>query len=277
MRKLIASLASLRLIVLFSGAALFAELAYAEDLVIPGSGNPEHVLGELAQAFNAGQSRHRALVPMTTGTAGAIREVGEGTAALGRVGRPLNAAELALGLRYLPFGRDCVAVVGGAAVNARGITGEQLKAVFAGTITNWSTLGGKAGPIRVIGKEKTDTIRQQVEKKYGDLNFGDAVKIVHLDSQVLELLDRYPTSFATLNRSALDASRTKLAILALDGVEPNLENLESGRCPVSIEFGLIHRSGGIGPAAKAFVDFIGTDQAAKIMRVHGVMPLNAPR
>lgn len=35
----------------------------AEDLVIPGSGNPEHLLKQMAKAFNARQSQHRVLVP----------------------------------------------------------------------------------------------------------------------------------------------------------------------------------------------------------------------
>ena len=77
----------------------------------------------------------------------------------------------------MPLARDAIAVAGGATVNARGISGAQLVAVFAGKITDWSVLGGKAAPIRVIGKEKTDTIRQQVEKKFGDLVMGDAVRI----------------------------------------------------------------------------------------------------
>lgn len=277
MKKPIRLPALLRTLVLLSGAAFFAQSAHADELVIPGSGNPEHVLDELAREFNAGQSRHRVLVPATTGTAGAVRDVSEGTAVLGRVGRPLNAAELSRGLTYLPFARDVIAVAGGAAVNARGLSGAQLVAVFAGKITDWSVLGGKPAPIRVIGKEKNDTIRQQIEKKFGDLTMGDAVKIVHLDSQVLELLERYPTSFATLNRSALAASRTRLAILALDGVEPSLENLESWRYPLSVEFGLIHKSGGLSPAAKAFLEFIRTEQAAKIMRAQGVLPLMTQR
>ena len=276
MRKPIGLLALLCILVMLMSVALLAESASAEDLVIPGSGNPEHVLGELARAFNAGQTRHRVLVPPTTGTAGAVRDVSEGTAVLGRVGRPLDAAELARGLTYLPLARDAIAVAGGATVNARGISGAQLVAVFAGKITDWSVLGGKAAPIRVIGKEKTDTIRQQVEKKFGDLVMGDAVRIVHLDSQVLELIDRYPTSFATLNRSALGATRNRVAILTLDGVEPSLENLESGRYPLSVDFGLIHKSGGVSLAAKAFLEFIGTGQAVKIMRAQGVLPLNAP-
>ena len=58
-------------------ALVFAGCAVADDLVIPGSGNPEYILGQLAKAFNARQSQHRVVVPPSTGTAGALRDVGE--------------------------------------------------------------------------------------------------------------------------------------------------------------------------------------------------------
>ena len=65
--------------------------AVGEMLTIPGSGNPEFVLSELATAFNARQSEHRVVVPPSSGHAGAIRDVSDGVAAMGRVGRPLSS------------------------------------------------------------------------------------------------------------------------------------------------------------------------------------------
>lgn len=121
----------------FPGTSVLAEV-----LTIPGSGNPAYVLGELAKAFNARQTEHRVVIPTSSGDAGAVRDVHEGVAVLGRVGRPLNSEEKAKGLTYLPLGRDAVVVVAGAAVTAKGISSEQLAAVFGGTITDWRLLGG---------------------------------------------------------------------------------------------------------------------------------------
>lgn len=267
----------LRIAAAWVGALFLAASACAEELTVPGSGNPEHVLGELARAFNARQAQHRVVVPPSSGTAGAVRDVSEGIAALGRVGRPLKDAELARGLTYLPLGRDAVAVAAGAGVTVRGISVGQVAAVFGGKVTDWSRLGGKPGPIRVIGKEGTDAVRQQLGKLIPDLTFGDAVKVVHLDTQLIELLDRYPTSFAAMNRSALDACRSKVVVLALDGVEPSLENLENGRYPLWLELGLIHRASGLSPAGKAFLEFIRSAEGMRILRAHGVLPLTTAR
>lgn len=248
--------------------------ASAEELVVPGSGNNEFVVRELAKAFNARQTQHRVTVPPSSGMAGAVRDVSEGVSSLGRVGRPLRDVELAKGLAYLPLGRDAIAVAGGAAVTARKISTEQLKAVFSGKITEWTALGGQQAPIRVIGKESTDAIRSQITAHFKDLAYADTVKIAHLDTQLLELLDRYPTSFAIINRSALGACKTKVVTLALDGVEPSLDNIANGRYPLIMEFGLIHKTTGLSPASKAFIEFIRSADGEKTLRSYGVVPKN---
>ena len=267
----------LPLVALAIGALALPGLAIAEALNVPGSGNPEHVLGELARAFNAGQAQHHVTIPPTSGAAGAVRDVSSGIAGLGRIGRPLKVDERALGLVYVPLARDAIAIAAGAGVTARGIALAQVKAVFAGEITDWRELGGKPGPIRVIGKEPTDSTRQQFEKAHGTLIFGDAVKLVHLDNQLLELLDRYPTSFAIINRSALGACRTKVVTVALDGVESSPENIETGRYPLAMEWGVIHRTEGLTAAGRAFIDFIRSAEGKKILHDHGSHPLGVAR
>lgn len=52
----------------------------AETLTIPGSGNPQYLLSELARTFNERQTTYKVVVPISTGSAGAIRDVTNGTA-----------------------------------------------------------------------------------------------------------------------------------------------------------------------------------------------------
>lgn len=259
------------------GAALLsANAVLAEDLTIPGSGNPEYVLRRLAGEFNSQQSQHRVIVPPSSGTAGALRDVGEGVSSLGRVGRPLKDEEKAKGFTFLPIGIDPVVLVGGAAVSAKSLSQQQLLDIYTGKITNWGEVGGKSAPIRAIGREVTDASRQalqQLIKPLKDIQFGSNVKVAHLDPQVVELLDRYPTSLAFLNRSALSACQTKVVPLAIDGVAPTPENVEQGRYPVMLEFGLVYRgANGLSAAGRAFVDFIRSPKGQGILKQSGVVP-----
>lgn len=255
-------------------ALLLTHSAFAEELVIPGSGNPEHVLNVLAAAFNRQQAQHRVIVPPSTGTSGGLRDVAAGTAVLGRVGRPLKKDELASGLIYLPLGRDPVTFVGGAGVTVTGLTQAQAVDVYTGKVTNWRELGGKPSPIRAIGREATDTTRQslsRVIKPFEAINYGDDVKLVHLDPQMIELLDRFPGSLGFLNRSALAACKTKVVRLALDGIESTPQNVGVGRYPLWLEFGLIHKAGSVSPAARAFIEFVHSPAGVGVLREQGVL------
>lgn len=262
-------------LVLASALALStAGAARAENLIIPGSGNPEFILGELAKAFNARQSAHRVIVPPSVGTAGALREVEEGTATMGRVGRPLKPAERERGLTYVPLGRDAVVFVAGAAVTVRNVTRQQMVEVYTGKLTDWRELGGKPGPIRAVGREVTDASRQVLDRvipAFANIRFHEGVKVVHLDPHLIELLDRYPTSLGFLNRSALDAARTKVVKLALDGVEPSPDNLKSGRYPMWLEFGLIYKPGALTDAGREFLQFVQSPAGLRILQDRGVL------
>lgn len=249
----------------------------AEDLVIPGSGNPEHVLKQMAKVFNARQSQYRVLVPPSSGTAGALRDVGDGVSTLGRVGRPLKDEERARGFSFLPLGRDPIVLVGGAGVTVRNLTAQQVIDIYTGKLLNWSALGGKAAPIRAIGREPSDASRQALQKvipAFRDIVFGSNVKVAHLDPHLLELLDRYPSSLGFINRSALAACNTAVVPLAFEGVAPTPENLEKGSYPLSLEFGLIYKtSTGMSPAAKAFVEFSRSPEGLRVLAEHGVLPM----
>lgn len=265
--------------------AVFAGLvtappARAEELVIPGSGNPEFVLAQLAAAFNAAQKQHRVVVPDSTGTAGAIRDLREGKTSVGRVGRPLKEAERNRGLNYFAIGKDAVVFVAGSGVTARGLTRQQAYEIYSGKLTDWQELGAKPGPIRVIGREDTDASRQVINREilpFALLKFPPHVKVVNLDPQMLALLDRYPTSQGFLNRSALAAAKTKLNLLALDAVEPTPENLENGRYPLWLEFGLAYMTGALSSAGAEFMAFIDSAEGVRILRQHGVLPVRDRR
>ncbi|MDG4552111.1 MAG: substrate-binding domain-containing protein [Candidatus Contendobacter sp.] len=249
--------------------------AFAEELSIPGSGNPEYVLTQLAKAFNRQQSQHTVTIPSSIGTAGALRDIEAGTASLGRVGRPLKDDERGKGIVYVALGRDPVAFVAGAGVTVRGITSARAVDVFSGKLTDWSELGGGPAPIRAVGRETTDASRQAISrviKPFETIVFGGNIKVVHLDPELVALLDRFPTSLGFLNRSALGACATQVIPLALDGVEPTLENLEKGSYPLWLEPGLIHKPDALTPAGKAFLAFVRSPAGARILREHGILP-----
>ncbi len=248
----------------------------AETLTIPGSGNPQYLLNELARTFNERQTTYKVVIPISTGSAGAIRDVANGTASLGRVGRPLKEDEKKLGLSYLPLGRDPVVFGASAQGTATNITRESAIGIFEGKIKNWQELGGAPGMIRAIGRERSDASIQSIQKEisaFGQLVYGDDIKLAHLDHHLLELLDRYPHSFGFLNKSALLAAKTPVVILSFESTQPSTENLSSGRYPLWIEMGLIYKKSTLTKAAQAFMDFVQSPEGVQRIREHGLVPV----
>lgn len=255
--------------------ALTAGMAHAENLTITGSGNLEFVLGELAKAFNGSQSKHRVSVPPSTGTAGGLRDLMDGTTTLGRIGRPLREKERAEGLTFFPLGRDPVAFAGGSGVTVTSISPAQLIDVYTGKAGDWRELGGRPGPIRAVGRERTDASAQAISAvlpAFKDITLHESVKVVHLDPQMIALLDRYPTSFGFLNRSALLAAKTKLALLSLDGAAPTAENVASGRYPIWLEFGLAYHKARLTDGGREFLRFIESPAGDRVLRASGILP-----
>ncbi len=265
------------LALLLLGTLMFSSVR-SEELVIPGSGNPEYLLRALAKAFNAHQGEHKVVIPASNGTSGALREVELGNTTLGRTGRPLKAEERARGLSYIPLGRDAVVFVTGAGGSVKSITRSQAIDIYSGKTTDWADLGGQPGPIRAIGREGSDASRQAVDREisgFSTVKFNDQIKVVHLDPQLIELLDRFPTSLGFINNSAIYGAKTKLLPLALDGVSPSLENLISERYPLSLELGFVHKNGVLSPAVKAFLAFVRSPSGERILEQYNVLPLFA--
>jgi len=262
-----------------AGAAFMALVflwtpAAAEDLVVPGSGNADHALSLLVDAFNRNQQSHRVVLSPTSGSAAAIRDVESGVAVLGRVGRPLTDAERARGLVFVPIARDPVLLVGGTDVTARALTTQQVLAIYTGQVTHWQQIGGSHGPIRAIGREPSDASRRALGRAiapFETIRFDDRVKIVQLDSQMIDLLDRYPTSLGFLNRSALNAARTRLVELSLEGAAATADAVQAGRHDLWVEVGLIHKAGRVTPAARAFMNFVRSTDGESVLSSQGMI------
>ena len=260
---------------LVAAAITTSAAADGEQLVIPGSGNNEYVLAVLARTFNASQKVHQVVVPPSTGSAGALQAMEEKTATIARIGRPLKDSEHRRGVDYIPLGSDAVTFIAGTGVSVKSITAAQAFDIYSGKITNWSELGGKPAPIRAIGREGSDASRQIISRKitaFDKINYSDDVKIVHLDPQMISMLDRYPSSLGFLNLSALGAATTRLVPLALDGVPPSPANLESGTYPLRMDFGLLIRSDALTPAGREFLAFIRAAAGIRVLRENGVLP-----
>ena len=173
-----------------------------------------------------------------------------------------------------------VAVVGmGPVVNSDvdvdELTTEQLKGIFTGEITDWSQVGGTAGPIQVINRKAGSGTRATFESAVlAGATVPDSFKpVAEEDSSgtVVEKLQQTAGAISYLAFSYYDDSKFKA--LKVDGVEPKAENVESGDFKIwSYEH--MYTASDADEVTKAFIDYMLSDEVqGSLVEEKGFIPL----
>jgi phosphate transport system substrate-binding protein len=90
----------------------------------------------------------------------ALASLLKGQTDLAALSRPLTATEKAQGFVEVPVHRIKIALIVSAANSFQGsLRGDQFADIFRGQITDWSKVGGKAGPIRFIDHPDTSDLK----------------------------------------------------------------------------------------------------------------------
>jgi phosphate transport system substrate-binding protein len=245
-------------------------------LEIPGTGACELLLKELAAAFNQRHPGQQVIIPPSVGTVGGMRLVTSDQAVIVRVAQPLKEAHKGLGLTYLPFSRDPVVFVVGPKVPVRSITGSQLADIFSGRITSWQALGGPPALIRLLVRQPEDSsllIIQQHLEPFRQVVFDTAAKVLYTDPDMLAALQKYDFSIGWLPLSALQGANTPIHPLALDGMAPTPENVQSQRYRLVAENALVFKKQRLNDLAKTFIDFVFSREGQEIIKQLGAIPI----
>ena len=173
-----------------------------------------------------------------------------------------------------------VAVVGmGPVVNGDvdvdDLTTEQLRGIFTGQITDWSQVGGTAGPIQVINRKAGSGTRATFEGAVlAGATVPDSFKpVAEEDSSgtVVEKLQQTAGAISYLAFSYFDDAKFKA--LKVDGVEPKSANVESGDFKIwSYEH--MYTAADADDVTKAFIDYMLSDDVqGSLVEERGFIPL----
>lgn len=157
-----------------------------------------------------------------------------------------------------------VAVVGMAAVvnpaiKIDNLTSQQLVDIFAGKITNWSSVGGPDQKVVLVNRPKASGTRATF-KKYA-LGGAEEAAGIEEDSSgtVRKIIKETPGAIGYLALSYLDGS---VKAVNINGVEPNKDNIVTGKYPV---WAYMHcyTKGKPSGAVEAFLSYMMTDDVQK--------------
>jgi phosphate transport system substrate-binding protein len=261
-------------LVVFTALMILEKEAFAENLIIPGTGACEIILGDLAEAFNKLNPEDNVIVPRSTGSGGGISAVLKGQTHLARVARPLKDIEFKQGLAQLVFAKDAVAFVVGKDVEVKNLNSDQLTAIFSGKIENWKDVGGGSGLIRVIAREPGDSSLLVIEKhikEFRNMVVSPRAKVILHDRGAVETLDKYKNSIGYITMSSMRWAKGGIKPIAKDSVAPTRENIISGKYSLVEDYAFVYKKSSMTPLVWKFIDFVFSPQGRKIIEVSGLV------
>lgn len=210
-------------------------------------------------------------ITVTGGGSGVgVQQVGEGLVQIGNTGRPLKEGEIEkYGLVSFPFAIDGVAVVVSPENTVSELTKAQLKDIFAGKITNWKELGGADAAINLYVREDGSGTREVFEDKALDKGTSIAsANVVNSNGAMKTAVGRDKNAIGYVGIGHLDKS---VKGIVLDGMVPSQENAAADTYKIT-RLLYMNTKGEPEGLVKAFIDYIYTDDGAKIVKASGYIP-----
>ena len=141
-----------------------------------------------------------------------------------------------------------------------GLTKDQLISIFTGETTNWSEVGGPDEDIVLITRPESSGTRATFEKYALDGNKEASNTSMETDDSGVLLQNVRDTKGAIgyVALSYLTGEDTGVSTVAIDGVEPTLENTYNGTYPVWT-YEHMYTNGEPSEVVQAFLDYIMSD------------------
>ena len=201
------------------------------------------------------------------GSSAGIKAAIDGTADIGMSSRELSEEEKASGLVETVIAYDGIAVVVNPANAETGLTQEEVKGIFEGTITNWSEVGGADQDIIVVTREAGSGTRSAFEEIVGLLDEAKASTIT--DTALVSdgtgaVMATVASKEAAIGFISLGYMDDTVKALEIDGVAPTTESVKSGEYKISRPL-LLVATPSVKPEAQAVIDFITADAGQEIM------------
>ncbi len=168
-----------------------------------------------------------------TGSGAGVEAVSAGSVDIGNASRNLTDEEKAAGVVENIVAIDGIAVITDPANSAAGLTKDQLISIYTGEVKNWSEAGGADQAIVVVGREAGSGTRGAFEEILG---VEDACAYANELDSTGAVMAKVASTPGAIGYVSLDVLDDTVKTLAVDEVEPSVENIKNGSYMLSRPF-----------------------------------------
>jgi len=178
-------------------------------------------------------------------------------------------------VKEIPVAVDGLAIYLNAANPVKELSLDQLKGIYRGTITNWKDIGGKDGKIIAYGRENSSgTYAYFKEHVLANGDFHPSVQTLPGTSAVTNAVAKDPKSIGyggIAYAKGIHHAMVKKESTS-PGVEPSMENVLSGKYPIS-RYLYWYTAGEPAGEMKKLVDWVLGPEGQKLVQEVGYYPL----
>ena len=205
------------------------------------------------------------------GSSAGIANAMNGVSQIGMSSRDLKQEEIDSGIQELIIAYDGIVVVTHPSNNVKDLTTEQVKQIFTGEITNWKEVGGKDMEIVVVSREDGSGSRDAFQEIVG-YESGQLIRNAIIASGNGNIKTTVANNKHAIGFISFEYIDDTISTMNINGVEAKAENVLNGTYSLSRPFLFVHKED-VPEAAQAFMDYILTPEAQKIVEEAGAIPL----
>jgi phosphate transport system substrate-binding protein len=180
----------------------------------------------------------------------------------------LTLPEEAKALTSTVVARDGIAIIVHPTNPLVDLTAAQARAVFSGAITNWKDLGGPDKTIRIISREEGSGTRKSFQKLVlGDAKLSPNALFQNSNGTIREAVASNPDAIGYLSIGLVDK---RVKSVSYSGVAATNANVKNSTYPLARPIFFLTK-GEVRPGAKAFIDYILSESAQKILEKEGLI------
>ena len=261
--------------ILIALCALLPVSASAGAVTVKGSDTMVILVQRWAEGFMKKNPGTR--MQVTGGGSGTgIAALINGTTEIAASSRPIKEAEVdKLRTRFSTTGAETAVAKDGVTFYVHesnglsSLTMEQLKGIYLGDITDWKEVGGKPGKIVVYSRENSSGTYVFVKDNLlkGD-DFAATAQTLPGTAAVVNAVAKEPNGIGYGGA----AYSKGIKELQVNGVDPTMENIKSGKYPLSRDLYFYTRAKP-GGEAKAFIDYALSAEGQEIVTKTGYFPV----
>ena len=204
-----------------------------------------------------------------TGTTNAFKRVIDGEVDIIFCAQPSKkqleyAASKNVELELIPIGKEAFVFIVNKNNPINDLSIDQIKQIYTGKINNWKDLGGEYTPI--IALQRAEGSGSQTAM----LSFMNGEEMERINQTILGRSIGY--SFRYYVESIVKDG--KLKMISINGVTPNIENIQNNTYPIVDNFYMIYRKNNNNKNIKTIEDYILSQEGQDIIKEIGYVPIN---